>query len=80
MSELAMGYYVSPLQVDCTAEEMRLHGPARGNGGSVTLKRLAGGLEVTSRSGPAVSSVCWVSADTLRRMAQWVLDKTGEES
>ena len=80
MSERTSDYYVSPLQVDCTAEEMRLHGPVRGNGDSVTLKRLAGGLEVTSRSGPAVSSICWLSAETVRRMAGWMLDKTGEES
>ena len=80
MSERTSDYYVSPLQVDCTAEEMSLHGPARGYGGSVTIKRLAGGLEVTSRSGPAVSSTCWLSGGTVRRMAGWMLDKTGEES
>lgn len=80
MSERTSDYYVSPLQVDCTAEEMRLHGPARGNGGSVTIKRLAGGLEVTSRSGPTVSSICWLSGGTVRRMAGWMLDKTGDES
>ena len=80
MSERTSDYYVCPLQVDCTAEEMKMHGPARGYGGSVTLKRLAGGLEVTSRSGPAVSSICWLSAETVRRMAGWMLDKTGEES
>lgn len=79
MSERAMGYYVSPLQVDCTDEEMSLHGPARGYGGSVTLKRLAGGLEVTDRS-ESGKSICWLSADTVRRMAGWMLDKTGEES
>lgn len=79
MSERTSDYYVSPLQVDCTAEEMRLHGPVRGNGGSVTLKRLAGGLEVTSRSESA-KSICRLSADTVRRIAGWMLDKTGEES
>ena len=79
MSDRTSDYYVSPLQVDCTAEEMRLHGPARGYGGSVTLKRLAGGLEVTDRSESA-KSICWLSADTVRRMAGWMLDKTGEES
>ena len=79
MSERTSDYYVSPLQVDCTAEEMRLHGPARGYGGSVTLKRLAGGLEVTDRSESA-KSICWLRADTVRRMAGWMLDKTGEES
>ena len=79
MSEQTSDYYVSPLQVDCTAEEMSLHGPVRGCGGSVTLKRLAGGLEVTSRS-ESGKSICWLSADTVRRMAGWMLDKTGEES
>ena len=79
MSGRTSDYYVSPLQVDCTAEEMRLHGPVRGYGGSVTLKRLAGGLEVTSRS-ESGKSICWLSADTVRRMAGWMLDKTGEES
>ena len=79
MSERTSDYYVSPLQVDCTAEEMSLHGPVRGYGGSVTLKRLAGGLEVTSRSESA-KSICWLGADTVRPMAGWLLDKTGEES
>ena len=79
MSERTSDYYVSPLQVDCTDEEMRLHGPVEGNGNVITLRRVDGGFEVAERS-PMMRSIRLVKTDTMRRMARWVLDKTGEES